>query len=271
MAYVYAHYKADTHEIFYIGIGKSDDGNFKRANDIHKRNPLWKKIHKKHGMRIEIIYANISWDDALFLEKELISKYGRICNKDGVLANITIGGTGCIGYPMTDDIRRKISNALKGNMPKRFGANNSFFGKKHSKETRERLSQSLKNTDKNKGINNPNFGKPLSEERKENLRQKRLGKKHPQSVKDKISAGGKGIPKTESWKEKHRGKNCHFYGKNIKGEANPTSKKCIFISTGQVFGCLKTACEELNLSYDTQRIYLNPKHPRHKNRKFNWI
>ena len=48
--------------------------------------------------------------------------------------NFTKGGEGVKGYKHTDESKRKISNALKGDK-------NPFFGKHHSTSTRRKLSQ----------------------------------------------------------------------------------------------------------------------------------
>lgn len=270
MAYVYSHHKADTGEIFYIGIGKSNV-NTKRAEDVNKRNPLWKKIYVKHGRTIQIIINDIEWEDALLLEKELIEKYGRICTKTGILANITIGGTGCQGFPITDEYREKLSIALKKSAKRNFGEANHFFGKTHTEETRERISIALKATDKNKGINNSNYGKKLPQWQVELIRKNNTGRKHTEEAKIKIRAWGKGKPKSEEWKAKVSGSNCHFYGVHNVGSLNTTAKKCQLIETGEIFGCLKEACQILGISYNTQLAYIKPYHVRHHKRKFNWI
>ena len=38
MAYVYRHIRLDKNEPFYIGIGKDDSGEYKRANHIGNKN-----------------------------------------------------------------------------------------------------------------------------------------------------------------------------------------------------------------------------------------
>lgn len=47
--YVYEHYKEGTNQIFYVGIGRIEDGKYMRANSRNKRNPHWNSIVKKYG------------------------------------------------------------------------------------------------------------------------------------------------------------------------------------------------------------------------------
>lgn len=271
MAYVYTHHKMDSGEIFYVGISKSNSLAFSRAKDKNKRSVFWKGICERHGFFYKIQKSNISWDEAKRLEISLIAKYGRRDNGTGVLCNLTDGGEGCLGFNVTQEYRDKLSKSMKGRRGK-CGKENPFYGKKHSPESRKKISESLIKTEKNKGKNNCLFGKKMSEDRKREMSHRMRGRKLSEEHKKKISEGGKGILKTEEWKSKMRGSNNFFYGKGHlqSGDDNPRAKKCIFIETGEVFGSLKTGCEAKGLSYDTQRIYLNPNHKRHNNRKFNY-
>jgi len=272
MAYVYLHKKKSDDELFYVGISKSNDDLYTRANDIRKRSDFWKRLVKKYGFYVEIYKSNISWEEAKKIEIKLIKKHGRINLKTGILCNLTDGGEGCIGFEITDAYREKLSKASKGK-GKRFGKENHFYGKTHTKETRNKISEALLKSDKNKGINNANYGKKMSDEQKQKLSIAHKGKKLSKEHKRKISEGGKGILKSEQWKEKRRGENNFFFGKSelLSGENNPRAKKCIFIETGEIFECLKTACKIKKMSYDTQRAYINPNHKRHSNRKFNYL
>jgi hypothetical protein len=84
--YVYVHTRADTGVPFYVGKGKGD-----RADSRHSRNPHWRNIEKKHGMRVSIIASGLDEELAFLAEIELIDRYRRI----GVqLSNQTIGGDG---------------------------------------------------------------------------------------------------------------------------------------------------------------------------------
>jgi hypothetical protein len=78
--YIYAHFKKDTGELFYIGLGK-----YNRCNQITKRNKYWVNVFNKHGLIIKLIEVNLSITDAKQLEKHWILKTNPICN-------MTIGG-----------------------------------------------------------------------------------------------------------------------------------------------------------------------------------
>jgi len=96
MAYVYKHIRNDNGEVFYIGASDNKDGEYKRAYRIYRQNKEWDKIVAETSFAVEIIYDNITMEEAYRLEVEMIAKYKRF--KDGgTLANATIGGMGVSG------------------------------------------------------------------------------------------------------------------------------------------------------------------------------
>jgi hypothetical protein len=70
MAYVYRHIRHDKNEPFYIGIG-SDMTN-KRANERARRSKFWKKIIAKTDYEVEILFDDISFEEAKVKEIEFI-------------------------------------------------------------------------------------------------------------------------------------------------------------------------------------------------------
>jgi len=126
--YVYRHIRLDKNEPFYIGIGNKK--NFFRAYEINpnKRNELWKKIYNKTEIHIEIIFDNLSKDEASKKEKEFIKLYGRKDLNTGTLCNMTDGGDGIWNSIRSYETKQKLSNLKLGNK-------NPQFGKKQSKET----------------------------------------------------------------------------------------------------------------------------------------
>ena len=76
MAYVYKHIRLDKNEVFYVGIGSDTGGNYIRAHSKHQRNRHWNYV-SKNGYNIEILFDNLSWEDACEREKEFIKLYGR--------------------------------------------------------------------------------------------------------------------------------------------------------------------------------------------------
>ncbi len=131
MAYVYRHIRLDKNEPFYIGICKHDDPYFKRAGS-KTRNSIWKKIVSKTDYEVEILFSNIDIDFAKNKEIEFIDLYGRICCGTGTLANI--GGGGEPMYDPPEYLRDALRERTKGER-------NPFYGKKHSEETRRKISE----------------------------------------------------------------------------------------------------------------------------------
>lgn len=130
MAYVYRHIRLDKNIPFYIGIGS--DLTFKRAFEKSRRTKLWNKIISKTDYEVEILFDNLTWEDACKKEIEFISLYGRIDKNLGTLVNMTDGGEGALGrtYKMKEETKAKLSK--------------SHTGLKHSNDTRKKLSNSLK-------------------------------------------------------------------------------------------------------------------------------
>lgn len=121
MAILYQH-KKPCGEIFYIGIGT----NNKRPYSKSGRNKHWKNTVNKYGYNVEILYENLTWEEACKLEIALIKTYGRKDMNTGNLVNMTDGGEGTVGInknrrghnknkPMLEEQKKKISISNKGN------------------------------------------------------------------------------------------------------------------------------------------------------------
>ena len=114
------------------------------------------------------------------------------------------------------------------------GTNNPFYGRKHSEETRKKLSEAVK------GTNNPNYGKKFSEEHRKNLSEAQTGRKHSEETRKKLSEAAKGRKHSEETKKKiskarkgkklseetrkrmseaTKGKNNPMYGRKLSEEA----------------------------------------------------
>ena len=107
--YVYAHRKATTGEIFYIGKGTG-----RRAWGTIDRNPFWQAVARKHGFTIEIIEDQLQEWYAYELEQTLIAGYGRRNVGTGILTNITEGGKGVSGIVQSAKCRKVTSERSKG-------------------------------------------------------------------------------------------------------------------------------------------------------------
>ena len=115
--YIYAHYKTNINEIFYIGKGTYvySGNKYRRAYTKNNRGKHWNNIIDKYGYYVEILFDNLTEKESLEKEIELITKYGRLDLTNGPLINKTIGGeNGC-------DIGRSVSQYSKsGKFIKKF-------------------------------------------------------------------------------------------------------------------------------------------------------
>lgn len=218
--YVYTYTRLDTGKVFYVGKGRG-----RRAYSLSKRNKYFKSIVDKTDFLVNIVYINLSEDEAFSKEKELIKFYRE---QDIHLANMTDGGEGLSGYIQSEETRKKISKSLIGNK--------YSLGYKHTNETKQKMSRTRK------GRPGPNKGKTASEETKKRMSIKRkgrkpnLGKKHSAEAIRKMIASRSG---------------CN----------NPNSKKVIDISSGFIFDSIKEAAVSKNINYGTLRDYLINKYP----------
>jgi hypothetical protein len=163
MAYVYAHKRKDTGEVFYVGIA-SDKKSHQRAKDKRLRSEFWKSYTKRHPYAIEITHDNIIWEEACAIEQYLIAFYGRRDLGKGPLLNLTDGGDGAPGVTVKEHSRKLISDKLKG--------------KVFSEETKLKISQRKK-------------GHTFTDEAKEKIANTLRGRKLPKEHRESISKGHK--------------------------------------------------------------------------------
>jgi hypothetical protein len=110
MYYTYAHYTADTKELFYIGKGTfARQGDFKRAYAKTGRNAYWKnKVSKHLGFEVQILSVWQKEKEAFEHERLLISCFV------GKLVNLTSGGEGCSGRQHSEKEKEKRASSLRG-------------------------------------------------------------------------------------------------------------------------------------------------------------
>jgi hypothetical protein len=164
MAIVYSHMKKSNKEIFYIGIGEDISRAYKKSG----RNTYWQNIVKKYGYIVDILIDGLTYEEAERIEIFLIKHYGRKDLGTGSLVNLTNGADGTRGHKHTKETKEKLSNIFKGRKAWNKGVS-------PSKETIAKISKTL--------IGNKNG----------------LGFKHSQETKDKISKTNKNyIPDKET-------------------------------------------------------------------------
>lgn len=147
--YIYAHSKSPTQEIndfFYVGKGC---GN--RAKRTNHRNQYWKNMVAKNNSKfyVHFLQTNLTEDEAFFYEILYIQIFGKKI-EDGLLVNMTDGGEGISGHKLSEETKRKISEAHKGKIIPEyvkeklriyFGSDkNPRIGKKTSEETKKKIS-----------------------------------------------------------------------------------------------------------------------------------
>ena len=142
------------------------------------------------------------------------------------------------------------------------GEDNPFYGKKHTEETRIKISENHADVS---GENNPNYGKPRSDETKQKLSELRkgkftgednpfYGKKHTEEAKKKMS---------EERKEKFIGEGNPFYGKkhteetkkklsisNSRGNS-ARARKVIRLFDLKIYDCLSDVMDDNKISKST--------------------
>jgi hypothetical protein len=172
MAVVYRHIRLDKNEPFYIGIGKTD----KRAYEKIKRNKFWYNVVSKTDFEVEILFEDLSWEEAGEKEKEFIKLYGKRDNNTGTLVNITDGGGGILGLRHTEESKKKIGEESRNRkrQPRteetklklrlaNLGKVSNYKNRIVTQETRDKIANSLR------GRVGPNKGKIMSEETKRKI------------------------------------------------------------------------------------------------------
>lgn len=184
MAVVYRHILESTGEPFYVGIGKDEARAYSKA----QRSKPWKDLVSKYRYKVEVLYRDLTWEEACEKEKELIQLYGKRMTRTGTLVNITDGGDGRLGAYPSKETRKKMSESRKGK-------NTWSKGRKHTEETKRKLREYYRIH------GSPNKGKPKSEETRKKLSEANkgkagtwVGKKHSrESIERMKQSHGKGV------------------------------------------------------------------------------
>ena len=173
---IYGLFDPRAHELRYIGKTKKKlSERLKehiRAAKRYQHSPRgrWIKGLLDEGIAplIEVLQevSDDEWEEA---EKHHIAE----AKEKGInLTNLAEGGQGHHDYVFTEEHRRKIGEAHKGNK--------HGLGYRHTEEHKERVSKRMK------GEGNPNYGKTFSKEYKENLSKAQKGRKHSEETKQKM-------------------------------------------------------------------------------------
>ena len=195
--------------------------------------------------------------------------YYDVLSKNGL--NCVKQRTDVLPSVVSYETRIKQSINRKG---KRSGKTHQNYGKKRPKEVVEKLKKSLieyHKTVDTSGANNPFYGRKHTEETKEKIRLANSGEKSPMYGKRGKECHNYGRKLTQEHKDKivRRGSDHYFYGKTHSEETkrkiseskkgtqtlskNPSAKKVINIHTKKIYGCLKEVSIEICVNYDALR------------------
>ena len=170
--YTYAYLREDKTP-YYIGKGKGNRAYRRRDKGIKP---------PKDKSKILILKQNLTEEESFRHEVYMIAVFGRKDLGTGILHNKTNGGDGVSGAVVSDETRRKMSEALKGKPRSkeiRRKISEAHKGKTHSEESRRNMSESQK-------------GKTFSEETKRKLSESQKGKNHSEETRRKMSEARKG-------------------------------------------------------------------------------
>ena len=164
-------------EPFYVGKGKDSRlydhlTELNLVSNSHKNNRI-KSIFKENKKPVILrILTELTENQALKLESEFIEVIGRRITNTGPLTNIRKGGedSSLSGKFHSLELREKWKK-------ERSGSGNTMYGKKHSDETKKKISNSLKGRSRSKEqIEKQRLkvkGRILSEETKSKISEKR--------------------------------------------------------------------------------------------------
>lgn len=106
---VYIHRRADDGLCFYVGMGRPA-----RPHDHKNRSLHWKRVALVHGVITEVIYKNLTFEEAVTMERSYIAHFTG--SPLGKLVNLTSGGEGMPGIKNSDETRmRKSESATRLN------------------------------------------------------------------------------------------------------------------------------------------------------------
>lgn len=221
----------------------------KRYIGITCRPPQWRWNHgkgywqnkhfasaiEKHGwdnFTHEIFADNLSKEDACRLEQQLIEQY-QTQNREYGYNKSSGGELSGLGVTMSPERRAKVSERFRGEK-------------------------------------NHNYGKHLSDEAKRKLRESKIGRKHSEETKQKMSASHKNQVFTPEWRQhlsealtgskqddvrkqrtsvvmKAKWEDPEYRAKLVEAHSGSNSRKAhkvLCVETGEVFDCIKYACKQ---------------------------
>ena len=178
----------------------------------------------------EIVADNLTKNEAVRLEIDLIALYKTNClkyNNPKYGYNMTDGGEGHSGAPLSEETKQKIREAhvgKKATEETKRKLSKAHKGRVVSEETRQKLSKALS------GENNYMYGKHLSEETKKKLsdalsgeKNPMYGKKRPRELIEKMVNASQ-----QKWKDtEYKEKMSKLYSQMYSGKNNPKARPIV--------------------------------------------
>jgi hypothetical protein len=229
----------------YVGKGKGKRAYIHLGNGCTNAILRSKILHIRESKLEPIIFfvkENLSCQDALDLEKQLIKEYGRICNDSGILCNFTEGGEGTDGYKHNINTLELFSKQRRGKKQTQaqYAANcNRIITKEH----REKISKSQIGIDR------------LSPETRKIIAEKNRGRKASELTRLKMSLQRKGKKQTEAQ-----------YLANCNRPRRTKEIKCL--NNDKIYNNSKEAAEDLNLNKSSVVSAANGQRPSINGYKF---
>lgn len=142
----------------------NDTFNKKSQSYFHKAI----RKYGKENFEWEILCECKDIDELNKMEKHYIKEYNTFIDSGGGY-NMTTGGD---GHTISEETIENMRNARLG---KFCGENNSFYGKRHTEETKQKISKIRIEGKIAKGNNNPMYNINHTEETKQKIRKSKLG------------------------------------------------------------------------------------------------
>jgi hypothetical protein len=127
---VYLHKRVSNGQPFYVGIGGPN-----RPYNFHARTEAWRGIalRENNNIEVEIVAQGVTPEEALEIEAQYISRFGRIgIEEGGILVNRSARGFS--GGKQTEEHKRKRSLAMQG----------KNLGRKYSDEAKAKIGAASK-------------------------------------------------------------------------------------------------------------------------------
>lgn len=195
--YVYLHRRKTDNKVFYVGKGKNN-----RANDRNSRSQWWKSVVDKHDLTVEIVFDNLSEEDAFQCEKDTILEFRYFGHP---LVNMTDGGEGLSGHKQTaETIQKRVAKTT---------------GKKRTPEQRKKISDANKGKRRSSAtclaMSDSRRGQKQSPDAVAKRADSNTGKKRTEAQKATMKSAAKAQAERNNLSEKSKGLNNPSADRNI--------------------------------------------------------